>query len=56
MGLMKIEFSELMNTNFTLANFMNKTYIDIFITPISEEHKFVERNINLTWEARSFYN
>ena len=35
---------------------MNKTYLDIFITPISGEHKFVERKINLTWEAEAFKN
>ena len=53
---MQIEFTELMNTNFTLEKFMNKTFIDIFVTPISDDHEYTERNINLTWEANSFAN
>ena len=56
MGEMKIVFSDLMNTNYTFQNFTNTTYIDIYITPISDDHHYVERNINLTWEAISFIN
>ena len=56
LGLMKIEFSEMMNTNFTLDRFMNETYIDIFVTPVSDDAEQFPRNINLTWENQTFVN
>ena len=34
---MKVEFSEIMKTNYTLDNFMNETYISIFVTPAAAE-------------------
>ena len=50
---MKIEFSELMEMNYTLK-FLNRIYVDIYVVSFSDFE--VQRNINLTWEVESFKN
>ena len=55
MGLMKIGFSHKMNTNFT-REYLNTTFVDIFVTPIDLYDSAPQRDINLTWEVVSFGN
>ena len=43
-----------MNTNYTLDK-LNTTFIDIFITPYQDK-EFVDKNVNLTWNATKFEN
>ena len=52
LGIMTIEFSELMNTNSSMK-FINETYIDVFVTPLEEGES---RQLNLTWELIKFVN
>ena len=61
MGLMKIEFSHEMNTNFTLKKInstsLNSTVVDVFITPVDYlEEVNIKRDVNLTWNVTSFEN
>ena len=42
-----------MNEVFSSA-YVNRTYIDIFITPFENFENEVERNVNLTWNVTSF--
>ena len=55
MGLMKIGFSHKMNSNIT-KEYLNSTFIDIFVTPVDLYDSAPKRDVNLTWEVVSFGN
>ena len=55
MGIMKIEFSHEMDTNFTIDR-INSTFIDIFINSDIDQDSNEIRNVNLTWNLTSFVN
>ena len=53
-GNLTINFTESMDTNYSL-NYLNKTYVNISIVPIeNEDIDQVYRNTNLQWKVLNF--
>ena len=57
LGNMTIKFDDSINWNYS-KQFLNETFIDIFIDPFIGEYDQYEtpRDLNLTWKVREFKN